>query len=126
MIKRTTLALFAWFAAFTLHNLEEVALSFPVWLAQHTQLPFQWQSPAFLLAVAVLELLALVAVTLAAKNRWAKWLALIMVAGTLVNVFTHMALSVAANSYSPGLATAVLLLLPASLWAWYELKQLKV
>ena len=126
MIKRTTLALSAWFAAFTLHNLEEVALGFPVWLAQHTQLPFQWQSPAFLLAVAVLELLALLAITLAAKKPWAKWLALIMVAGTLVNVATHVVLSVIAGAYSPGLATALLLLLPASLWAWYELKQLKV
>jgi hypothetical protein len=113
--------------AITLHNAEE-AIWFPAW----TQQPGRWFAPVapgvFRFAVVVLTILAyLIAWLSAVSGKQTVWtyLAFGCMVVTLANAFVpHIAITVARRGYMPGVATAVVFVLPAlSLLVWLALKE---
>ena len=104
--------------AITLHNAEE-AIWFPAW----TQQPGRWFAPVapgvFRFTVAVLTILAyLVTWQSGVSGKQTVWTYLVFgcMVVTLANAFVpHIALSIARRSYMPGVATAVVIVLPALL-----------
>lgn len=114
-------------AVVTLHNLEEA-----IWLPAWSQTAGRWFSPvapqAFRFAVAILTILAWLVAWMAIRSGqqslWA-YAALGSMVATLINaVAPHLALSVVTHHYMPGLATSLLLNVPAlSFLVWLVFKQ---
>jgi hypothetical protein len=113
--------------AITLHNAEE-AIWFPAW----TQQPHRWFAPVapgvFRFAVTFLTILAyLIAWLSATSGKQTVWTYLVFgcMVVTLANAFVpHIAISAARRSYMPGVATAVVIVLPTlSLLVWLALKE---
>ena len=106
-------------AAIALHNLEEA-----IWLPSWSKHAGKWHRPvspsAFRFAVAVLTLLALIVTFWAVATgprSVGSYLLTGYALGMLVNVvFPHMLVSVALRRYMPGLATALLLNLPITIF----------
>ena len=102
--------------AVTLHNSEE-AIWLPAWLARHAQeVPVHPNPGAFRLAVALLTLTAFVVTYLSErKGKETVWAYLVFgyIVTMLANVFIpHIPASMIMRSYTPGVATAVLINLP--------------
>lgn len=118
-------ALLVWLLAFALHNTEESWLGFPAWLAAHVALVPTANATVFTGVVIALTAIAAIVVWAYAKYRakWAKILLLVYIAGTLINAISHAAMTVWAGSYTPGLASSLLLVLPADIWLLYEFKK---
>ncbi len=125
--KRANVALLTWFLAFALHNAEELWLNMPAWSAAKIAFLPHWTGVAFFAAIVALDVAALLVVlaVIFYRQKWAKWVAMVFIAATFVNVFSHAAMSWLVGAYMPGLATSLLLILPADIWAWRELRQEK-
>jgi hypothetical protein len=109
-------ALWAMPAVYALHVAEEYGAAFPAWMTQHLQAAMD--VPQFLLNnalfMAILVSLALWASR--SRGRLAAFLFMGWASGHLFwNFVFHLATTVIADSYSPGLVTAVLLYFPVSL-----------
>jgi hypothetical protein len=105
--------------AFTVHNIEE-ALWFPAFSKSTGKFHKPVGTFEFTFAVLVLTLLA-VAITLrfyaSGRKSLACYLYFAFNLGMLVNVFVpHLAAAIVLQRYSPGLATGILLLVPATLF----------
>jgi hypothetical protein len=97
----------------TLHNLEE-AIWLPSWSAHAGRFQFPVTASAFRFAIVVLTVLAYSLTYLAARRggRWLDVTACFWLA-TLINViFPHVLASVLVRGYSPGVVTAIALILP--------------
>lgn len=126
--KRVNVALLTWLLAFALHNAEELWLNMPAWSAAKITFLPHWPAGAFFAVIVALDVAALFVVLAVVfyRQKWAKWAAMVFIAATFVNVFSHVAMSWLAGAYMPGLATSLLLILPADIWAWRELKREKI
>ncbi len=108
----------AWavFGVFALHNVEE-ALTAPAYFDRMAgRLPIPWPSPvSFQLATAAVTVAGLV-LTVVALRRSRPDLITLLAWIMLVNVLVpHVPLAVLSGGYAPGVATAVLLILPVNL-----------
>jgi len=85
-----------------------------------------WTTPRFAIAVAVLfALICLVCYHATRPNATAKdrkWF-VIAVTALFLNVFTHLAQAVLFQSYTPGVATAVAVILPYTLYVYGRLRK---
>lgn len=112
-------------AAFLVHNIEETVLDLPGWSAAHQAAPWlAWmeQPGAFTIAVGVLSLtVGLCAIyAIATGPSWSGWALAILAIIMLLNVASHIALSIMTSSLMPGVFTAVLVITPVMfglLWA---------
>ena len=105
-----------WVVVMTLgiHFLEEYALGLRGWLEYGLAVPVTWEQ-CHLVNVAV----TLAAVGGAMVGWRAPALALLMPAVVIINAIGfHLAFSIIWQQYSPGTVTAVLLFVPAGLWAF--------
>lgn len=96
------------------HIAEEYWVDFAGWAQQI--LPLRMTGRELLgWNIAGLLLMTLGVVLARERRRW-RWVMTTLAGIVLVNVFFHAALSVAVRSYSPGLATVLLLWLPLGFW----------
>ncbi len=112
--------------AITIHNLEE-AIWMPGWSVKSNVSRIKGGAFEFRFAVIVLTILAYIATAMAAVNGRQSWSAYIytgFVFGMLVNVFIpHLAISAKMKRYTPGVGSAVLIILPVtSFILWKTLK----
>ncbi len=103
--------------AFLAHNAEEALLDLPVWSAAHS--PARWTSwgehpGRFEIAVGALSLvvIALAIWVTTRKPAWSKPALQVFAVIMLVNVVTHISLSVMTGSAMPGLTTALIVIAP--------------
>lgn len=104
-------------AAYALHIWEEYGTGFPGWMNQHMHASMT--NPAFLLnnALFMVILLSLSTWASLSTSRLSAFLFLSWASGNLFwNFIFHLATTVIADSYSPGLVTASLLYYPISIW----------
>ena len=103
--------------AFAFHNLEE-ALGLPLWMAEQA-FRIHVSARQFEIALGIVMAgAALILLGLRARptSKPLNFLA-IALAGTLIaNTASHVGLSIVTQSYMPGLSTALVLMLPASLY----------
>ena len=104
-------------AAYALHICEEYGAGFPAWMNQHMHASMT--NPAFLLNNALFMAIMLSLSTWASlgTSRLSAFLFLGWASGNLFwNFIFHLATTLIADSYSPGLVTASLLYYPISIW----------
>ena len=117
-------------AVLALHNTEE-ALTIPAALHfLRTRLPAwapRWAEQigytdylAGLLIVTIVGLFVGAWASLRPQSRAARWTLLLLQAVLLLNVFAHLGSAALLRGYSPGLATALLLNLPLSLYVFHR------
>lgn len=105
-------------AAYALHICEEFGTGFPAWMNQHMHASMT--NTMFLLdnALFMAILLSLSAWASLSTSRLSAFLFLGWASGNLFwNFIFHLATTLIADSYSPGLVTASLLYYPISIWA---------
>lgn len=103
--------------AFAFHNLEE-ARSLPLWMAEQA---FRIAVSARQFEIALGIVMAGAALTLLGlrarpTSRALNTLSLAVAGALIANTASHVGLSIVTQSYMPGLGTALLLMLPASLY----------
>ena len=104
-------------AAYALHIWEEYGTGFPGWMNQHMHASMT--NPVFLLNNALFMAILLSLSTWASRStsRLSAFLFLSWASGNLFwNFIFHLATTLIADSYSPGLVTASLLYYPISIW----------
>lgn len=104
-------------AVYALHICEEYGTGFPSWMNQHMHASMT--DPVFLLnnALFMAILLSLSTWASLSSSRLSAFLFLGWASGNLFwNFIFHLATTVIADSYSPGLVTASLLYYPISIW----------
>ncbi len=110
---------FVWLfpAVYALHIAEEYGTGFPAWMTRHMHASMD--NPGFLLNNALFMAILLVTTTWASlsRSRLSAFVFLSWASGNLFwNFIFHLATTLFADSYSPGLVTASLLYYPVSIW----------
>ena len=108
---------------FTVHNIEELALDLPAWMAATYETSTPISSNAFLGAVVVVTVLAWIVyfgLKLRPLNHAFIWIAALVSAALAANSLGHVILSVFYWSLMPGLITAILIMGPVGLVSFYE------
>ncbi len=103
--------------AFTIHNIEEVVLDLPSWIAHAYRTSAYMSSVAFQIAAFGVTLIAwaiFVAYRLRPERRLYVWLAGLVSATLMVNCLSHIGQSIVHRSLMPGVYSAVILLGPIS------------
>lgn len=115
------------FAAFTLHNIEELWFDLPRWSMQQPSL--MWMAAImppqrFVHSIIVLSCLVILLATVSAwLSRKVRIMLLRLFAWIMVlNALSHMVLSGLTRSLMPGVLTAVVVILPVMTWIIAELR----
>lgn len=106
---------------FAVHNAEEYLTDLPAWSFRNTGMDLYKSSDVFLLAVCILScLVALIGVAFYfRRTRLLLYVFSLVIAILGVNAVLHLISSIRYGAYTPGVATALLLILPLSVYYFY-------
>jgi len=106
--------------AFLVHNCEEAIVMRRTSAGSPVEAIKPLAYNQFLIAVSIISIIALASYVFALKtrsNRTYLFISTVIAAGLLLNAFIpHIAVTIYTFNYTPGLATAILLIVPISLW----------
>ena len=124
------------FLAWLLHDIEEL-ITMPGWGGRNlTRLSRIYPSaPAWLwsrlnmsrghvnVAITIMGIFMLAAAIDGERSAGTSWFYQAVLIGFGLHGFSHLAMSALARSYTPGVVTAPIIVIPFSLWAWRTLEQ---
>jgi hypothetical protein len=123
---RDPLLLWLFLPAFSLHVLEEYLVGFPAWFRLISGQPLPL--PGFVAINSLGATLLLTAIVATTRHQRLAWIAVSIATVAVMNPLAHLLASILTGTYSPGLVTGVVLLLPPGqlvlLRAWYQAERL--